>query len=248
MSSWAVGDTLWSIRFGNSAHAPLTSASDVFCLAWYPLILVALALLVRDRVPVFQLHRWIDGVAVMLVVATPWLAFILQPVAEHSGASTLNDLVTFAYPIGDAVVVGAVLGVYVLMAWRPGRMWLVLGAGLAAMGIADALYAAQALGQAYRGGAYDAVWVVGAVLVAYAAWQPHPGRLEARTVVGWRAVALPVAAQILAIVIQVYGIFDEVPTIERALTVVVLVIATLQIVITRPRGGPEAPVLEQAPT
>jgi hypothetical protein len=70
IASWAIGDTIWSIRFGESAAPPPTSISDVFWLAWYPLIVAALALLVRERVPGFELHRWIDGVAVMLLVAT----------------------------------------------------------------------------------------------------------------------------------------------------------------------------------
>lgn len=236
LASWALGDTIWSIRFGDAAQVPLTSVSDVFWLAWYPLILAALFLLVRDRVPVFELHRWIDGVVVMLLVATPWVAIILQPVADHSSASTLADVVDFAYPLGDAVIVGATLGVFALMGWRPGRMWLVLGVGLAAMGLADAIYAVQALSQSYRGGVYDAAWVGGALLVAYAAWCPHPGHLEPREVVGWQAIALPLAAQMLAASIQFYGIFAEIPTIERALTVIVLLIAMVQIVVTRPRA------------
>jgi hypothetical protein len=236
LASWATGDTIWSIRFTDSSSPPLTSVSDVFWLAWYPLIIAALALLVRDRVPAFELHRWIDGVVVMLIVATPWVALFLQPVSEHSGASTLADAVDFAYPLGDAVVFGATLGVFALMGWRPGRMWLILGLGLTATGIADAIYSVQALGHSYhQGGIYDAVWAAGAILIAYAAWQPHPGRLEAREVTGWPAIALPLAAQMLAAAIQVYGLFHEIPRAERVLTLIVLLIAMVQIVVTRPR-------------
>ena len=124
---WAIGDTLWSLRGDPDV---VTSISDVFWLAWYPLIVAALVLLVRDRVPGFELHRWIDGVVVMLVVATPWVALILQPAAEHSSANTLADAVDFAYPLGDAIVVGATLGVLALMGWRAGPMWTALCAGV----------------------------------------------------------------------------------------------------------------------
>jgi hypothetical protein len=250
LASWATGDTVWSIRFGGATHPPLTSVSDVFWLAWYPLIVAALALLVRDRVPGFELHRWIDGVVVMLIVVTPWFAFLLQPVADHSSASALADAVDFAYPLLDAIVVGATLGVFALMAWRPGRMWLALGLGLAAMGVADAVYSVQVLDQSYRGGLYDAAWVGGAVLVAYAAWQPHPQQLASKEVVGWAAIALPLAAQAFAAGIQFYGIFGEIPTIERALTVVVLLIAMVQIVITRPRlrAAPAVATRPRGPT
>ncbi len=237
LASWALGDTLWSIRFGHLAVAPDTSISDVFWLSWYPLIVTALVLLVRDRVPRFELHRWIDGVVVMLLVATPWVVLLLEPVSEHSHVSALSTVVAFAYPLGDAVVVGATLGVYALMAWRPGRMWLVLGLGLGLMGLADAVYEVQALGHNYaHGRVYDAAWVAGAVLLAYAAWQPHPGRLKPREVKGWPAIALPLAAQVLAATIQIYGYFHEIANGERILTVIVLVIAMVQIVITRPRS------------
>ena len=215
LASWAIGDTIWSIRFGNGADTPLTSISDAFWLAWYPLVLAALALLVRDRVPAFELHRWIDGVAVMLIVSIPWVAIFLAPVADHSGATPFADAVDFAYPMGDAILFGATLGVFALMAWRPGRMWLVLGCGLAVMGLADAIYSVQALAHSYDAGVYDSAWAAGAVLVAYASWEPHPGRLEPREVTGWSAIALPLAAQGLAAAIQVYGFFYELPRSER---------------------------------
>ena len=232
---WAIGDTIWSIRFGDVAEAPATSISDVFWLAWYPLIVAALVLLVRKRVPGFELYRWIDGIAVMLLLATPWVALFLQPVAEHSSASGLAVVLDFAYPLGDAVLVGAVLGVFALMGWRPGRMWLALGVALTVAGVADAISSVQALEHSHDRGIYDAAWAGAAMLVAYAAWQPHPGRLERREVTGWQAIALPIAAQAVAISIQTYAIFHEVPRSERILTVIVLIIATIQIVVSRPR-------------
>jgi hypothetical protein len=238
LMSWAIGDTILSIRIGAGAAPSAASISDAFWLAWYPLVIAALVLLVRDRVPRFELHRWIDGLAVMLLVATPWVALFLQPVAEHTHASGLAVVLDFAYPLNDAILVGAVLGVFVLMDWRPGRMWLALGVALAAMGIADAIYSVQALGHSHDRGVYDAAWVGAAILVAYAAWLPHPGRLEPREVIGWRAIALAIAAQALAISIQIYAIFDEIPESERILTVLVLIIATIQIVSTRPRPQP----------
>jgi hypothetical protein len=241
LASWAIGDTIWSIRFGSAAAPPPTSISDVFWLAWYPLIVAALALLVRERVPGFELHRWIDGVAVMLLVATPWVALFLQPVAEHSSASGLAIVLDFAYPLGDALLVGAVLGVFALMGWRPGRMWLALGVALTVTGVADAISSVQALAHSHDRGVYDAAWAGAAILVAYAAWQPYPGRLERREVTGWSAIALAIAAQALGASIQTYAIFDEIPTSERILTVAVLIIAMIQIVVSRPRRRSDSP-------
>jgi hypothetical protein len=247
LASWALGSTIWSIRFGSAAAPPQTSISDVFWLAWYPLIVAALVLLIRDRIPGFQLDRWVDGVTAMLLVATAWVALFLAPVAEHSSASGLAIVLNFAYPLGDAVLVGAVLGLFVLMDWRPGRMWLALGIGLVAIGVADAISSVQALEHTHDRGIYDAAWAGAAVLVAYAAWQPYPGRLERREVTGWRAIALAVAAQLLAISIQIYAFFHEVARGERIMTVIVLLLATTQIVVSRPRPRSDTRVDQDSP-
>jgi hypothetical protein len=239
LACWAAGDTIWSFRF-DDVTAPATSISDAFWLAWYPLIIAALALLVRDRVPAFELHRWIDGVAVMLLVATPWVALFLEPVAHRAKASPLDLALSYAYPLGDAVIVGAVLGVFAVMGWRPGRMWVVLGIGLTAMGVIDAIYSVDALAHPHDRGLESAAWLAAAILIAYAAWQPHPGQLERREVTGWAAIALAIAAQAIAVSIQSYAIFHEIPRSERVLTVLVLIIATIQIVISRPRARPDS--------
>lgn len=237
LACWALGDTIWSVRFEHGP-IPTTSISDVFWMAWYPLAIVGLALLVRDRVPRFELHRWIDGVAVMLIVATPLVALIIQPISERSATTASADAVQLAYVLLDTVILGAVVGVYALMAWRPGRMWLLLGLGLSVLALGDSVYSAQVLAHNYHvGGEFDVTWAAGALLVAYAAWEPHPGQIEPRPVAGWGAIALPVTAQTLAIAIQIYAYFHEVPSSERLLTVLVLLIAVVQIVVTRPRAS-----------
>jgi hypothetical protein len=238
LASWATGDTIWSIRFEGAASLPETSISDVFWLAWYPLVVAALALLVRDRVPGFELHRWMDGIAVMLLVAAPWVTLFVQPVVAHSNVSMLAGALDFTYPLADAVLFGATVGVFALMAWRPSRMWISLGVALLVMGLSDALYSSQAPGHAHVHGIYDAAWVGGAALVAFASWEPHPGQLPPRKVTGWPAIALPLAVEAVAVAIQVYAFFHEIPRSERILTAIVLLISMVQIVLTRPRPEP----------
>ena len=241
LASWAVGDTVWSVRFAPSDGPSGTTVSDVFWLAWYPLMAGALALLVRERVHKFTLHRWIDGVVVMLLLAAPWVALFLQPVAEESHAGLVAKALAFAYPLGDFVLVGGVLGVYALMGWRPGRTWLMLGVGLAVTGVADAVSSVKTLAGSSTPGVYGAAWLAGAFLVARAPWERHPGRLEPIEVSGWRAIALPLAAQVVAIAVQIYAYFRELPASERLLTAAVLVIAVLQIILTRPGRGKSPP-------
>jgi hypothetical protein len=226
---------VFSIRYGNAASIPAASISDVFWLAWYPLVVAALALLVHDRVPGFDLPRFIDGIAVMLLVATPWVALFLQPVVEHSDSSKLAQALDFTYPLADAVLFGATIGVFALMAWRPSRMWVTLGLALLVMGLADALSSVDVTGSAHGHSILYVAWVGGAALVAFASWEPHPGQLAPRKTTGWQAIALPLAIQALAASIQLYAFFHEIPRSERILTVIVLLIAMFQIVLARPR-------------
>ena len=102
----------------------------------------------------------------------------------------------------------------------------------------------QALAHSHDRGVYDAAWAGAAVLVAYAACEPHPGRLERREATGWSAIALAIAVQAIAVSIQTYAIFHEIPTSERMLTVAVLIIAMIQIVVSRPRPRSDTPAAE----
>jgi len=234
IAAWALGDTIWAIRGDPEGTATI---SDALWLAWYPLLVAALVILVRDRVPRFELHRWIDGVVVMLVIATPWVALFLEPAADRSHVGSLVDVVDFAYPLGDAILVGATLGVLALMGWRAGPMWLALVVGFTALGVADAVYSVNALGHSYSSDTiFDALWLGGLVLIAFAAWLPHPGRLDPIEVYGWKAVALPLVAQAFAVSLQVLALFYDVPLAERVLTIVVLLIAIVQIIVSRPRA------------
>lgn len=234
LAAWTLGDLTWSILYGSEADPPYPTISDVFWLAWYPLMAVGVALLIRGDVSRFELHRWMDGIAVVLIVLIPGFAWVVRPVGDATHDSTLATIVDFSYPILDIVLVGALLGVYGLLAWRPGRVWLALGFGCALIAISDAGYAVQQARQDFDGD-WGFTLTVGAIAIAYAAWI-SAAEAEHREAYGWRAIALAVAAQVLAAAIQVYGLFHELGSSERIVTLAILAIATTQIIITRPRA------------
>lgn len=237
--AWVVGDILWAVLYDGDPDPPYPSVGDVFWLAWYPLVAFAISALIRTRIGGFELHRWLDGLAVVLIVIIPGFVFVLDPVSEQAHEGTLATVVDFSYPILDVVLLGALLGVYGVLAWRPGRMWLVLGLGLACITISDIVSAVQQ----ERGdisGDWMVSWSVGALLIAYAAWLSHTH--HDADVFGWRAIALAVAAQALAAAIQIYGLFGEIGESERVVTLAILAIATTQIIMSRPRRPePEDP-------
>ena len=233
--SWAAGDILWAILFAHDATPPYPSPADALWLAWYPLTAAGIALLIRLQITRFHLHRWLDGIAVMLIVLTPCAALLLEPAAKDATSSTAATAVNFSYPILDTLLIGAVLGVYAVAAWRPGRTWLLLGLGCIMMALGDGLFAVQEARDAHVTGHYDFIWPLGALLIAYAIWRPSDAPIFDAEVVGWRAIALPVTAQALAAGIQVYGLFHELGSTERIITLVVLLVAIAQIIVARPR-------------
>jgi hypothetical protein len=237
LASWAAADLTWTALYAGNPHPPYPTVADALWLAWYPCMAAGFALLIRRQIPHFELHRWMDGLAVMLIVLTPCAGLLLQPALEESVDSTLANVVNFAYPFLDTLLIGAVLGVYGLMAWRPGRAWLLLGLGCVLMAVSDALFSVQEARHSYiQGSAFDFAWSAGAVLIAYAAWQAVDIPEAQSEVVGWRAIVLPVAAQLLAAGIQAYGLFHPLGDSERIITLTVLLIATIQIIVSRPRA------------
>ena len=60
---------------------------------------------------------------------------------------------------------------------------------------------------------------------------------------GWRAIVLPLGAQLFAVGTQVLAFFVTLPPSERVLTLAILVIGAAQIVISRPRRPGSAVVL-----
>jgi hypothetical protein len=239
MSVWCLGTILWSVVYGGRAHPPYPTFADILWLLWYPLMVAGIVLLIRVRFQQFELHRWMDGIAVTLIVLVAGFALVVQPIAESSSQGWLATIVDFTYPVLDILLIGAVLGVYGLLAWKPDAMWVFIGLGIIASTTADAAFAVQQARGVADGSRYDFIWTLGAVALAYAAWVRAPtAHDDHERAIGMRAIALALIAQALAIGIQIYAFFEEVGRSERIVTAIVLVVASVQIILTRPQAEP----------
>ena len=121
-----VGSVGWSLAYGGRAHPPFPTFADIFWLLWYPLMALGLFRLVQSRLQKFSWHRWMDGVAVMLVVLTAGVALMIEPAVDAGVQGRWPASSTSSYPVLDVLMIGAIIGVYGLLGWRPtacGSSW-----------------------------------------------------------------------------------------------------------------------------
>ena len=98
MVCFFVGSVGWTLAFGARADPPFPTFADIFWLLWYPLMALGLFRLVQSRLQKFSLHRWMDGVAVMLVVLTAGVALIIEPAADASVQGPMASSSTSVIP------------------------------------------------------------------------------------------------------------------------------------------------------
>ena len=155
MVLWGIASVVWTIVYDAVANPPYPTFADVLWLAWYPLMAVGITLLIRVHRVHFELHRWMDGLAVTLLVLAAGFAVIIQPAAHDATQGPFATVIDFSYPVLDVLLIGAVLGVYGLLGWRPDRMWILIGAGVLATTIGDAAFAVQEARGTANSGHYE---------------------------------------------------------------------------------------------
>jgi diguanylate cyclase (GGDEF)-like protein len=134
-------------------------------LTYYPPVLIASALLVRDRTPRWLPSMWWDAAVVALGVGAfaTTLLWLLRPEGGFTAAGARFGLVA---PVADAVLLTAILSVASLSGagLGPGPWWV--AAGLCVVALADAAH----LHGAVRSGGHgvDLAWLTGYALVGLA--------------------------------------------------------------------------------
>ena len=151
--AWTAGEIYYSAALSQRDEVPIPSLADAGYLIFYPMSYVALAMLVRARMPGFRRSLWLDGAIAALAVSALAAALAFERIMELSIYGDAWSVATnLAYPVGDLVLLGMVVAVFGLSGWRPGTAWKLIGAGLAAMAVADGdLSAAGRRGHLRRG-------------------------------------------------------------------------------------------------
>ena len=169
-AAFGFGDVAWFYLEIILAAQPFPSIADVGYLAFYPLLLVGLLTLPRERSE--NLLRTLLDLAIVVVGTGTiiwWL--VIQPVATASNG--LESLITLAYPVGDLLVLFALAATLMSRLVGTSRAALVLlGIGLALNVVADLAFARLSLEETYGSGTswVDACWLLGWVAMGLASF------------------------------------------------------------------------------
>jgi diguanylate cyclase (GGDEF)-like protein len=137
-------------------------------LLFYPSMLAALVVAVRQQVQGLASSVWLDC-AVGFLGAAAVVAVVLNPVLDSATKGTLSlaAVVSVSYPMFDLLLVASVAGIAALRDVRLGSRWVLLFAGLLVFAAADLVYALQLTAGSYVFGTpLDAGWPLGLALVA----------------------------------------------------------------------------------
>jgi diguanylate cyclase len=170
LASALAGSLAYYVHYQNLTPIPSPSWADAGWLGFYPLVYLALWLLLRARVHRLLPSMWLDGLVAGLTAAAVAAAYLRGDAVPPAAGTTAGVALTVAYPVADLLLLVLVVAAITIVGRAGGPVLWLLGAGLAALVATDALYAAElADGRYVDGGPLDLGWLAGRVCFAAAA-------------------------------------------------------------------------------
>jgi diguanylate cyclase (GGDEF)-like protein len=170
------GDLIWTFLEVGLGQEPFPSWADFFYLLYYPMFLAGI-LFLPSR-PFKGLERFktlLDAGIVMLAALLGFWNFLLGPLAVlNAGESPWIQILTLAYPVGDLILLWALLSLLYRRSKESNRLSLVLLAtGMAALIVTESIYGYQSMLETYASGELlDMGWVVSYAFIGLAGiWQ-----------------------------------------------------------------------------
>jgi diguanylate cyclase (GGDEF)-like protein/PAS domain S-box-containing protein len=161
--------------FGLAAPSP--GVADLFFLVAYPLLAAGFVYVIRSRDPTRERASLIDATIIWVGLGVVFWVLLLRPYAGDGPFSSLDELISMAYPLMDVLLIA----VAARLAIGPGARtpaYYLLGSSLLMLLAADVAYFFAAVEQTYRPGhAADFGWLVAYVLFGAAALHPSMAAL-----------------------------------------------------------------------
>jgi diguanylate cyclase (GGDEF)-like protein len=203
-----IGNLVYTLAIARMADEPFPSVADLFYLAYYLPLYVALVGLIRARVVRFHASMWLDGVVGALGAGAVSVALLLGPALELIEGTPAAVATSLAYPVADVLLLGLLAAVGAILGVRRDRTLILLGAAIAANLVGDVVFLDRATQGIYvEGGPLDLTWLTAITLMAVAAYTSETdpvgpaARRESTSRVGWRVLALPLACNLASLMV-----------------------------------------------
>lgn len=229
LTAFAVGDTVYMLLSLDGGTPPFPSLADVGYLLVYPLLLVALISAVRRHTGSRVHWIWLDA-AIGSLGAGAVLAVVLEPVLNSAITPDLATAVALATPLGDFVLVAAIVGITAAHDVELRGRWSPLAVGLLVFAAADVVYSLRVTAGTYAPGTLvDAGWAFGLALMAMWVDDLASGRpvteTASRQPAAWRAMTASSLATVAGLAVLIMSSLRPVPTLALWLAVAALLAA-----------------------
>jgi PAS domain S-box-containing protein len=169
---YVIGDIIWLILEVGLKSQPFPSIADGFYLAYYPVSLAGVFLLLEKSASKSgRINQAIDIGIVMGAAILGFWNFLIGPIIiSNAGQPLLEQMILTAYPVGDLVLFGALLLIIYNRSDKQNQtpIFFLFGSLLATI-IADCIYSYQSLlGTYVSGGLLDLGWIVSTSLIGLA--------------------------------------------------------------------------------
>jgi diguanylate cyclase (GGDEF)-like protein/PAS domain S-box-containing protein len=162
--------------FGHALTFP--SIADPFHLAFYPLLVAGMLLLIHERDERRDRDGLIDALIVTVALATLLWVYLIAPYADSQTKSLLTSLTSIAYPAMDILVLGVVARVAAGSHRREPAFVLLLSAAVVLL-LSDAFHGLRLLDGGYdTAGILDTGWAVYYTLLGTSALHPSMRQLS----------------------------------------------------------------------
>lgn len=168
----ALGDLIWAVLEIQMGISPYPSIADIFYLAFYPLFLIGVFSIPRER---FSRKEWIKkgldlGIIMIASILFFWNFLIAPAAALGLHDPVLLRILGLAYPIADLLMLWGLLSLlYDRSSFEYRLPVLLLAIAMTIMIFTDSIFSAQSLAGTYESGGWlDAGWIASYVLMAHA--------------------------------------------------------------------------------
>src|SRR5215831_20913368 len=163
------------------ANAPFPCIGDLFYVLVYPVLMAGILVLARRRSPGRDRAALIDSLIITIGIGVLSWVYFMAPNAHDSSQSLIQKLVSIAYPLGDLMLMAAMVRMAVGGGKRPAAFWLLM-LSVGALLITDCFY--NVLLQFFQydgsGSGLDAGWGLFFLLWGAAALHPSMATLGQR--------------------------------------------------------------------